>query len=149
MKTYCLKSFALLTGLLIFNETVFSQSKVEISGGFGIPEYLNLKVKYGSNIQIALCQSIMPSYTDWPAAIEIYYHFGGKSKFVDQRPWYLLCGFGDLWRLNEIKYFYPKLGRSFNFSKTVGINIDVGVFYINPSNWHNEPSVNISLYIRL
>ena len=149
MKSILKRSGVLLLGLVIFNNIVYSQKKVEISGGLGFPENINLKVKYGNNIQIGLCQSIMPSYVDWPLAVEIHFHFGGTSGFVDQKPWYLLGGFGDLWRLGNVIYFYPKIGRSFNFSKNAGINIDAGIFMINPSSMHTLPSLNINLFVRL
>ena len=143
------RSFLLLLGLVIFNTLVFSQSKVEISGGYGFPESLNLKVKYGNNFQIGLSQSIYLNYIDAPLAVEIYYHFAGTSGFPEQKPWYLLGGFGDLWRLKNVIYFYPKVGRSFNFSKGTGINIDAGIFLINPPSMHTLPSLNISLFFRL
>lgn len=149
MESILKRSFLLLLGLVIFNTLVFSQSKVEISGGYGFPESLNLKVKYGNNVQIGLSQSIYLIYTDAPLAVEIYYHFAGTSGFTEQKPWYLLGGFGDFWRLKNVIYFYPKVGRSFNFSKGAGINIDAGIFLINPRSMHTLPSLNISLFFRL
>jgi hypothetical protein len=157
----------LFAGLIFFNNQVFSQSKFEISGGFGWPDWTNLKIKYGKVLQIGVSQSfqIESLYPDYKkkiyletTAAEIYYHFGGKSRFTDQPPWYLFGGLGCLWGHdgdeNDI-YFFPRLGRSINFSKKIGINLDAGIFLpLSKSlrdflDWTVYPSGSISFFIRL
>lgn len=149
MKSCLIKFCVTIVWFTVFNNIAFSQGKFEFSVGYGVPEALNIKTKYGTNIQIGLCQVISPGFIDWPLEAEIYYHFAGKSKFTEQKTWYLIAGMGDLWRMNDVKFFYPKLGRSFNFSKIAGLTIDTGVYFINPSSWHLEPSVNFCLFLRL
>jgi hypothetical protein len=130
----------LLAGLILADYPVFSQSKFELSGGLGIPELINGRIKYGGNLQIGVCAGFATgdwygdNYVDWSVAAEVTYHFSGKSKYVDQSPWYVLGGLGyyhlpivDPYEQYDIG-FYPRAGRTFNFSKKTGINLDGGLF---------------------
>jgi len=122
----------LLTGLILSVNPVYSQDKFEISGGFGWPDMLDIGVRYGNNFQVGLNQSfwISPIPLGQTAA-EIYYHFGGKSEFTDQKPWYLLGSLGILWGSDGEEsdiYFCPRIGRSFYFSGRSGISLDGGAF---------------------
>jgi hypothetical protein len=145
----------LLAGLILSDNPVLSQGKFEVSGGFGWPERINLKIKYGNDIQIGTSLGFLPgkgNYNIGPFTADIYYHFSGKSELVDQRPWYLLgslgYGFGDI-------YFCPRVGRTFNFYKKLGINFDAGAFL--PFNKELRdfldspvyPSGSISFFVRL
>jgi hypothetical protein len=157
----------LLTGLFLCDNTVFSQGKFELSGGMGWPEMTNLKIKYGKIIQVGICQTLMvqslyPDYTKKihleATAAELYYHFGSKPKFTAQPPWYVFGGLGCLWGHDgdetEI-YFYPRIGRSVNFSKRIGINIDAGAFLPISKGARDffdspvYPSGSISFFVRL
>jgi len=158
MKTTSILSRVILFAVLILSvNQAFPQSKFEISGGFGFPDVLNLGIKYGNKFRVGIHQSIWyPDGYGGPTSIVIYYHFGGKSKFSERPPWYCFGGLGYYWGYedNDV-YFYPRIGRSFNFSKKSGINLDGGAFF--PIN--NElrefmdspiyPSGSISFFIRL
>jgi len=148
--------------ILFCNSNASSQSKFELSGGAGYPELINLKIKYGGNFKIGLCQSILPFYDPpiplGPTVVEFYYHFAGKSALTEQPPWYLLCGLGCFWNTPGGLYgkegthvcFYPRIGRNFNISKDTGINLDLGVFpfYYN-SLFYIHPSLSLNLFFRL
>lgn len=161
MKTYLQKSLVILLGLLVFNDSVFSQSKCELSVGTGMLEDLNIKFRYGEVFQIAISQAInfdKDGIFSAPTALEIYYHLFGKSKFIEQPPWYL---FGGLTFYYPDIFLNPRFGRSFNFSKKTGINIDCGFFIqllqvkkdpkedLSHSLFPVFPSGSISFFIRL
>ena len=139
-----------------------------------MPEFINLKVKYGQNIQVAGSVGFfyMPwgNPWNWSTTAEIIFHFAGESKYVEQPPWYLLFGltyyegfdmgfFGDY---GEYDFgFFPRIGKTFNFSKRSGVNIDIGVnlpLSARPGDPPNPPpdyefrilpSASIGLFIRL
>jgi hypothetical protein len=130
----------LFAGFFLCDNTVFSQGKFEISGGLGIPELFNARVKYGQNIQVGACLGFYTgnwygnNYADWSVSGEITYHFSGISKYVEQPPWYLLCGLG-YYHLPVVNLYeqyniglYPRIGRTFNFSEKIGANLDGGIF---------------------
>jgi hypothetical protein len=160
MKTTPILLKLILFGIIILSvNQAFSQSKFETSGGFGWPDMLNLKIRYGNNFQIGISQSFWVSgdYLGQTSA-EIYYHFGGKSKFTEQHPWYLFSGLGCLWGHDDDEndiYFYPRVGRSFNLSKRTGINLDGGAFFPLSKGLRDfldspiYPSGSISFFIRL
>ena len=150
--------------LILTVNKAFPQGKFELSCGYGWPDLSNLKIKYGKNIQIGASQSFArlggdnPKIFLWTTAAEIYYHFGGKSKFTEQPPWYLMGGLGCVWGRDgddNTVYLYPRLGRKINFSKRTGINLDAGAFiplskelgdFMGFPIW---PSGSISFFIRL
>jgi hypothetical protein len=118
----------------------FAQSKIEISGGFGYVEFFNGRFKYGQNIQMGACIGFYPfkwygeNIVDWSCAAEVTCHFLGKSKYAEQPPWYVLGGLGyyhlpvvDHYEQYDIA-FYPRIGRTLNFSKKSGMNLDIGLF---------------------
>lgn len=161
----------LLIVLILFVNKVFSQGKFELSGGLGVPEYNNLKLRYGQNLQVGACVhywydkggGIFSDYYSWSFSAEILYHFSGKSKYVEQPTWYLLAGLGYyhidlLIDLPHEEYdigFYPRIGRNLNFSKKLGINFDIGFFLPLSAqegydyNFRLLPSGSISFFIRL
>jgi hypothetical protein len=130
----------LLLGFILNLNPVSAQGKLELSAGYGVPELFNLKVKYGRNIQIGGSAGFY-SYTwygskvtDWSFNAEVTYHFSGKSKHVEQPPWYLSAGLGffdlgvmDPYGSYDIS-FNPRIGRTINFSKKTGVNLDFGLF---------------------
>jgi hypothetical protein len=134
---------------------LFSQGKFEISGGFGFPDMQNLKIRYGNNMQIgASCGFFGGDSFSAPSiiAIEIYLHFAGKSEIIKQRPWYLLVA---LYYVREDSGFMDpyflltRFGRTFNFSKRMGLNLDVGAFYPRDCGYPRMPSGSISFFVRL
>jgi hypothetical protein len=152
MKKYRVRFWLLISGMLLICNSISSQHKFELAGGAGYPELISLKIKYGGNIQVGLSQT---GPVDWgsslvwgPIATEIYYHFGATSRYIDRKKWYLLGGVIFWW---EPAAFYPRIGRTINFSKRVGINLDAGVTIPLGSEIITEfdPSGYISLFIRL
>ena len=146
MKNYKPELLLLLFVILGSTNPIYSQSKIEMSAGVGMPEFLNARIKYGKNLQIGACAGFITgsfygnSYFDWSGAAEVTYHFSGKSKFIEQPPWYVLGGLGYYYlpMSNDFgKYstgFYPRLGRTINFSKSSGANLDIGLFLpLSPS----------------
>jgi hypothetical protein len=49
-----LKSSLLAMCILIASQA-YSQKKLEIAAGLGVPEYTNLKIRYGQNFQAGTC----------------------------------------------------------------------------------------------
>jgi hypothetical protein len=153
---------------LIFSDNpIKAQGKLELSGGFGMPELFNLKMKYGKVVQIGASVGIYPfewfneTVIDWSCNAEITYHFSGKSKFVEQAPWYISGGFGffdlgviDPYGSYDIS-FNPRIGRTLNFSKRMGANLDIGLFMPlsaekdYPYEFTLLPSGSLSFFIRL
>lgn len=163
---YLLKSIMPIV-LILSGYPVKAQGKLELSGGFGMPELIDLKMKYGQNVQIGACVGIFPFrwfndiVVDWSCIAEITYHFSGNSKYVEQPTWYVSGGLGffdlgvnDIYESYNIS-FNPRVGRTLNFSKKSGINIDVGLFFPLSSqkdysyDFKVLPSGSISVFIRL
>lgn len=78
--------------LILFFRNVSSQSKFEVAGSIGIPDMLSLKIKFGKELQFGFSQGYMPDEQSLNSVIELYYHFAGKSRIIDQQPWYLAGG---------------------------------------------------------
>ncbi len=132
MRFLLIKADVFLISLLLSADPVFSQGKFELAGGFGSPEMVVLKIRYGKNVQIGASQGIgvfsmfsQSQIINGPTMSEIYYHFSGKSRFTEQKPWYLFGSAGYWFGIN-IFLCCPRIGRSFNLSENTGINIDLG-----------------------
>jgi hypothetical protein len=158
----------LFLGLLILTNSGFSQSKTEASLGFGWPELINTRIRYGQDIQVGVCVGFIAFeffdelVVDWSCSAEVLHHFAGKSKYTEQEPWYLLGGLGyyhfPMFE-NYDQYdigFYPRLGRTINFSPGAGLNLDVGILLPMSRSPDNEtfdfmilPTGSISLTFRL
>jgi hypothetical protein len=163
---YLFKSI-LLIGLIFSANPTKSQGKLELSGGFGMPELINLKMKYGKNVQVGAGVGIYPfewfneTVVDWSINADITYHFGGKSKYTEQAPWFISGGLGffDLGVINPYESydisFNPRIGRTLNFSKRMGANLDFGLFLpLSASKGYSYdfmllPSGSFSFFIRL
>lgn len=139
-----------------------AQKKCELSAGFGIPELFNLGVVCGQKVQYGAKLELLgpiswygDDFFDWSIAAEVRYRFAGKSKFVDQAPWYVS---GDL-VLHDLSlmtlggYYYekyglslnPRIGRTFNLSEQTGLNMDVGLF-IPLRNRLNEHGLDFKVF---
>jgi hypothetical protein len=104
--------------------------RFEADIGYGFPEAIGIKFKYGNKIQAGIVQSL-DSRGLGATGIEIYYHAGKKPRLLDQAPWYISGGVaGYLINVDYLKEYnfliYPRVGRSFYFSRNSGINLDVG-----------------------
>ena len=121
----------IIYGLVLFCNTIFSQAKFEADAGLGLFEAASLKVKYGKNIQFAVCQGFFDQSL-WMTGFEFYFHYAGESKYTDQLPVYFMAGLsGTIFAYGYDTFekiaFYPRIGKSFNFSKNIGVNLDVGL----------------------
>jgi hypothetical protein len=170
MKILLLRSCLILSGLLFLNKCAFSQSRFEISGGYGLPEVINLKVKYGQNFQIGLSQGCKKSNSPenglmGSTSLEIYCHFGTNSKYISQRVWYLLAGLNGYYNYYDNSYgyssgsgflFYIRFGRTINLSQRIGFTIDLGPMLLNQNvkkhlylDTSVFPSGNFGFFVRL
>jgi hypothetical protein len=120
--------------LLGFPDKLPGQGKINISGGFGIPELVYGGVTYQFNqTQIGITLGALPIFTyfTWSATGDFYYHFGGSSRLSEIRPWYGKIGLSyvkDEDEYNKDKFVYSNLriGRDFNISSKAGIDIFAG-----------------------
>ena len=164
----------IITFLFCYSNQVFGQEKVNISAGFGIPELLNIGVRYQSNqTQIGLSVGLIPLGSNENIISilgDVRYHFGGFSELSSRRPWYGRIGLNylrDETGSNIDKYLYlnTRIGRDFNISNKIGIEIDVGAgFQLSherirkkPPGWLSNidikvpviPSIGIGLFYRI
>lgn len=125
-----------LAGLILFITPAASQIRnrpryrFEADIGYGFPEAIGIKLKYGNQIQAGLVQAL-DSRGIGPSGLELYCHLGEKPRLLDQSPWYVMGGAAAY--LFEVDYtkeynylLYPRAGRSFYISRNAGINIDIG-----------------------
>jgi len=129
--------FLILTGLLVISSQLnakkkyyTTRQKFEVNLGYGFPEAIGLKLKFGNQIQAGLVQAL-DSRGFGPTGLEFYYHLGEKPRLLDQSPWYVMGGFtGYLFDVDynkEYNYmFYPRAGRSLYITRNAGIKIDLG-----------------------
>lgn len=123
-------SAIILFCFLMLNINVFSQNRVEADLGAGLFEGISMKVKYGNNVQVAICQGFAQR-SFWMTGVEGYFHFAGLSKHLDQRTFYVMMGFSATLFAGGYDNFekiilYSRVGRTFNFSKKSGLNLDAG-----------------------
>jgi hypothetical protein len=122
--------------LLSFNVPAFSKirgpyrTRFETNIGYGFPESICLKLRYGDHVQAGLSQAF-DTRGFGPTSMEIYYRIGKKPRLLDRSPWYLMGGLaGYLFDLSYDREYelliYPRIGRSFHFTNQVGFNLDVG-----------------------
>jgi len=113
----------------------FGQDKINLSAGFSMPEGLNAGLHFQlEQAQIRFGFGTMPLKDESfiSGSSDFYYHFAGNSELSSRRPWYGRFGLNYL--RDETKYVIDKslylnlrIGRDFNISERVGIEIDAGV----------------------
>ena len=127
----------LLIGILFFasSRQVSGQGNLKISAGIGFPELANIGIKFKAFDQTQIGLSIgygtvfqvrLRSFSG-----DLYYHFGGYSKYSDLRPWYGRIGLNYFVNSDNRNENYLisnlRIGRDFNLFKNFGINLDVGL----------------------
>jgi len=110
--------------------SVEERYKFDIAAGYGFPETLCLKLRYGNNFQAGISQSF-DTHGLGAGAVELYYRLGEKPRFSEQKPWYALLGaavylFQTDYKKEYSFLLYPRAGRTFEFSRYLGINADIG-----------------------
>jgi hypothetical protein len=132
-----------------FGNQSFGQEKVNISAGFGLPELLNVGVRYQlKQTQMGIGFGFMPMKNESVISFsgDAYYHFAGLSELSDRRLWYGRIGLNymrDETKTLVDKYIYLNLriGRDFNISKKFGVEIDAGaIFELFNDKLRKEPS---------
>jgi len=148
---------------------LIGQEKVNISTGIGIPEFLNVNLRFQQKqTQIGIGFGIIPLKDESLISVfsDVYCHFGGFSELSDKRPWYGRIGLGYVREetvnfIDKIVYLNLRIGRVFNFSKKLGIELDAGpaiqIFHDDirktpGSSWDIEfpviPSLGMALFYR-
>ena len=134
------------------NQRITGQNQVDIIGGIGVPELINI----GANVQfdqtqIGLKIGSFPSDESlFSFSADFYYHFAGTSELSSRRPWYMRAGLNYLrnetkTRVEKYSYLNLRIGREFNISNKIGIDVDAGiVFQISYSVTEKEPSTSLS-----
>jgi len=139
----------IFTLLISYCHQVFGQEQVNISAGFGIPELSNIGVRYQlDQVQIGLSVGSMPVENGSIISIlgDIRYHFGGFSELSNRRPWYGRIGLNYLRDetenlIHKYLYFNTRIGRDFNISNKIGVEIDIGaIFQLSHEEIRKKPS---------
>jgi hypothetical protein len=158
----------LLTGILLANaDQLLAQGKVDVSAGIGIPELLDLGVRYQiKQLQIGITYGFWPQTDESVTSFggDFYCHFGRKANLSSLRPWYGRTGITLLHdqlgtTIEKYVYLNARLGRDFNFSEKLGMDIAAGAIFqlAYESNIENGfsidypvlPSLGISFFYRL
>ena len=140
----------IVTLLISYGHQVFGQEKVNISTGIGIPELLNIGVRYQyKQTQIGFSIGSMPlglSEKIISISSDIYYHFGGFTELSNRRPWYGRIGLNylrdeDKYLIDKYVYLNSRIGRDFNISNKIGVEIGVGaIFQLSNEEIRKKPS---------
>ena len=144
---HAVKKLVLLLPLLLMAAVpVFSQGKLEASFGLVTSEGLCIKLKYGNNLQAGLSQGFY-SGTAMLTGIEGYWHFAGRQQVGTQKPFYLMAGLGTTifskgFSVFEKTLFYPRIGRTVNFTERLGMNLDIGPDFLRT----NDDGVSSSVF---
>ncbi len=150
MKTYMSALFL----LVVVNCSLLSQGKFEAGLGGGLFEAGSIKIKYGNNLQVGVCQGFL--FADfWQTGAEVYYHFAGVSKYVNQHPYYIMGGvsttlFSRGYDRFEKIFIYPRIGRTFSFSKRYGVSLDAGPglsMADDIDRYHSMPVATFSIHV--
>jgi len=140
---------------------VFGSEKINVTAGFDVPELWNIGVRCQlSQTQIGVSYGLM-SCTGAERLLsissDIYYHFGGKTKLSERRPWYIRAGLNYVYHetaayIGKGLFFKLRAGRDLNISKKVGIEIDAGpLFWVLKKETRKKPPgwLDFDIYIPL
>lgn len=115
--------------LILAAPSLYSQGKFEFNVGVGFFEAISLKARYGEKMQIGLAQGFAGPDL-FQSSVEFYYHFKSKSQPDKKTTLYIMAGLGSTFLsrhfTNRLVTTYPRLGFTFRFSKTTGLNLDFG-----------------------
>lgn len=161
----------LLTLLFSLSHHAWSQNKVSLSTGIGIPEAIHIGVLYQiDQFQTGFSVGTMPYSNEsiFTLSADVLYHFGGKSQKSTLRPWYGKTGLNYLRdettaRIEKFLYLNTRFGRNFNITSRFGIDVNAGaIFQLSkavirktspnwyiPINWKVIPSISVSLFYKL
>ena len=170
-----LTRFFILFGIIsIFNSTqrAFGQNKLNLVAGVGFPELLNAGLNIQNNqTKFGIIFGSMPLSDEDIISISgnFYYHFGKLSSLSARRFWFVRFGLNYVYDKNKYSidtylYLNSRIGRDFNISEKIGIEIGAGVI-IQLYHIHNRkkpsdfldldiappvvPSIGIALFYRI
>jgi len=118
-----------------FSSTVFGQNQVDIFLGAGVPEFINIGLRYqAAQMQVGLSYGFLPLEDETCTSLsgDFYYHFAGSSSLSKRKPLYTRIGISYV-RSKEhnviSSYIYSifRIGHEFNISKNFGIAADLGI----------------------
>ena len=129
------KVMLIFFSLLYSNHQVLGQDNFNVTIGWGTPEALNIgmRLQYGqTQIGFSYGWPVHPDVNGRSISGDIYYHFGGYSRFTEVRPWYVRIGLNYSRDEDEIFIYKTtslnsRIGKDFNFSSKFGMQIDVGL----------------------
>jgi len=118
-------------------DQLFEKEKVNITIGLGLPEALNIGVRYQlKQAQIGISIGTLPVKSESVISIsgDVYFHFGELTKLSNRRPRYFKTGLNYISTESETAFekfffFISRIGRDFVLSTYIGINIDVGIMF--------------------
>jgi hypothetical protein len=148
------------------------KKNIFISGGFGLPELLNISASYNVNqFRAGIFAGILPTpYNNiFSVGGDVYYHFAGKDELTELKPWYLKASVNLLQENTSNytdKYIYANLRAGYLMfnSKTFGLDMYFGGSYqlsynrISKSNQYRgdlffdipfRPSIGFGIFYRL
>lgn len=114
--------------------SMYAQERFNLTAGFGVPELINIGLKYQLDEQSQLGLTAGTEFNMIALSGDLYFHFAGSSKFSYRRPWYGRAGL-TYWRNDDEfatetwLWLSPRIGRDLNISERWGIAIDAGVAF--------------------
>lgn len=123
-----------LTLFVLFLSTTMKlvgQEKINISAGLGLPDLVNVGVRYQlSQSQLGISAGMFQDATAITG--DYYQHLFGSSKFSERHSFYTRVGMTyfraeDDTSIDQYLFLAIRFGRDFNLSKTFGFQLDVGV----------------------
>lgn len=158
----------LFTFPLIFGYPVSGQEKINLYGGFAVPEVFVYGIRFqfnqvqlGLGIGSNLPSNYSPMFSLLTFSSDVSCHFGGISQKSDRKTWYIKGGLSKWVDLGEEPdkvpvVFYSRIGGDINFSKKVGLNLELGINIGKKFNdnylWYNHsisPSFGIFIFYRV
>ena len=134
-RSYIYKSVMITLCLYAFEGFSIAQERINVTTGIGIQELLNVGLRYHiSQTQLGISIGSLPLKEEkiFSISADAYFHFGGRSELSTRRPWYSRIGMNYLRDETKTlidKYLYAnvRVGRDFNFSEKLGMNIELGM----------------------
>lgn len=119
---------------LLNSSILYGQSSFKVHAGVGVPElaHAGVSIQLGQ-FQLGLYGGTMPMKEERIFSVlgDVRFHFAGKAKHSDTRPWYARVGVDYMWydtlaKKETFVYLVPRLGRELHFSRRFGLELDIG-----------------------
>ena len=118
---------------LLNSSILYGQSSFKVHAGVGVPELAHAGVSIQlEQFQLGLYGGTMPMKEERIFSVlgDVRFHFAGKTKYSDIRPWYarsalIICGMIRLLKGN-VCLSGARLGRELHFSRRFGLELDIG-----------------------